>query len=105
MRANGKARQASTVRDSRTISVVQLLAKFYYNRGVEALKAGQFESGIQLLETSLAIDPADDDAHANLAAGLNNRAVEHCRNGQYEEAAAVVLRGRAVDPACGPLLA
>jgi tetratricopeptide (TPR) repeat protein len=98
-------RRANSPDECRSISEVELLAKFYYNRGVEALKAGQFQSGIQLLETSLAIDPDDNDAHANLAAGLNNWAVTHCRAGQYEEAAAIVLRGRAVDPAFGPLLA
>src|SRR5262249_27499607 len=61
-----KPRRAGTLSDSRTLGEMQLLAKFYYNRAVEALKAGHFESGIQMLETSLAMDPEDNDAHANL---------------------------------------
>jgi len=100
-----KPRRAGTADECRRISEVELLSKVYYNRGVEALKAGQFESGIQLLETSLAIDPDDEDAHANLAAGLNNWAVEHCRAKRYEEAATMIQRGRAVDPLFGPLAA
>ena len=41
----------------RQITPVELLGKFYYNRGVELLKDRQFAEGINLLETSLALPP------------------------------------------------
>lgn len=100
-----KPRRANALSQSKRISEVQLLAKFYYNRGVEALKQRQFETGIDLLQTCLAIDPADPDARANLVAGFNNWAVEHCRNNRYQAAATVISLGRAIDPLFGPLVA
>jgi tetratricopeptide (TPR) repeat protein len=89
----------------RQITPVELLGKFYYNRGVELLKDRQFDKGIELLETSLAIDPADADARANLVAGLNNWAVEHCRADRYGDAAALIEQGLQLDPAFAPLIA
>src|SRR5439155_9643204 len=65
----------------RQITPVELLGKFYYNRGVELLKEQQFHEGIELLRTSLDLDPADSDARANLVAGLNNWAVDYLHTG------------------------
>jgi len=103
--ATWKARRSSSWNLSRRITPVQLLAKFYYNRGVEALNAGEFAVGIDRLQISLAMDPADADARANIVAGLNNWAVERCGARRYDEAATLIERGLSLDPSFGPLVA
>jgi tetratricopeptide (TPR) repeat protein len=90
---------------ARQITPVELLGKFYYNRGVELLRDRQYAEGIELLKVSLALDPADDDARANLVAGLNNWAVEHCRADRYDAAAALIGQGLSLDPDFAPLVA
>jgi tetratricopeptide (TPR) repeat protein len=89
----------------RQITPVELLGKFYYNRGVELLKDRQFAEGIELLETSLQLDPADGDARANLVAGLNNWAVDRCQANCYDDAAALIKQGLVIDPTFAPLIA
>jgi tetratricopeptide (TPR) repeat protein len=91
--------------NGRQITPVELLGKFYYNRGVELLRDRQYAEGMELLKTSLALDPADDDARANLVAGLNNWAVEHCRAARYDAAAALIEQGLSLDPDFAPLVA
>jgi tetratricopeptide (TPR) repeat protein len=90
---------------ARQLTPVELLGKFYYNRGVELLKTSQFADGIKLLETSLELDPADRDARANLLAGLNNWAVEQLRARRYDQAAALIEQGLLLDPSFAPLVA
>jgi tetratricopeptide (TPR) repeat protein len=92
-------------RGVRQISPVELLGKFYYNRGVELLKDRQFVEGIELVETSLQLDAADRDARANLVAGLNNWAVDLLKSGSYEQAALRIGQGLAIDPGFAPLVA
>ena len=89
----------------RQITPVELLAKFYYNRGVELLKERQFADGIALIEASLQLDPADRDARANLVAGLNNWAVEYLTTGRYSDAATLIEQGLLLDPSFVPLIA
>ena len=89
---------------SRRLSSVQLVGKFYYNRGVEELRAGGYRNGLTMLRTSFALDPSDDDARANLVAGLNNWAVEECRAGHYEEAESLIEQGLSLDATFGPLI-
>jgi hypothetical protein len=91
-------------RESRQLTLIELLGKFYYNRGVEQLREGRFEAGLTLLETSLQLDPADSDARENLAAGLNNWAVEHCRRDRYDLAAPLIAQGLSIEPAFAPLV-
>jgi hypothetical protein len=89
----------------RMLSTVELLGKFYYNRGVQELRASKYESGLALLRTSLALDADDDDARANLVAGINNWAVVQCQRGHYREAASLIEQGIALDPTFAPLIA
>jgi len=89
----------------RHITPVELIGKFYYNRGVQALMNSQFAVGLDLLQTSLLFDPADRDARANLVAGLNNWAAEHCRARRYGEAMPLVEQGLLLDPFFAPLIA
>ena len=89
----------------RRISPIELLGKFYYNRGVEQLKEERFAEGIELLQRSLEFDPDDANARANLAAGFNNWAVEQLRADRSGEAAALIKEGLRIDPSFAPLLA
>lgn len=98
-------RPLSELVGSRQLSAVELLGKFYYNRGVERLRAGDYAGGLSLLRTSLKLDPADHDARTNLAAGLNNWAVERCRDKRYREAASLIEQGLLLDPKFAPLVA
>jgi len=89
----------------RRLTPVELLGKFYYNRGVEELRSGRFSAGLALLQTSLQLDPADADARENLLAGFNNWAVEHCRQQRYDLAAPLIEQGLSLEPAFAPLVA
>jgi hypothetical protein len=90
---------------ARQLPPVALLGKFYYNRGIGLLRAHQFSAGLELLKISLALDPADSDARANLVAGLNNWAVDHCRANRYHAAAPLIEQGLLLDPFFAPLVA
>lgn len=90
---------------ARQLSPVQLLGKFYYNRGVIGLQSGQYAEGLELLRTSLALDPDDRDAQVNLVAGLNNWAVEYFRDQRYRDAAPLIEQGLKLDPSFAPLIA
>ncbi|HEY2416236.1 MAG TPA: hypothetical protein VGI40_28605 [Pirellulaceae bacterium] len=103
--ADWHAREFADQSASRVLSPIELLGKFYYNRGIELLRAGGYQEGVSLLRTSLALDPSDDDTRANLVAGLNNWAVEECQGGRYGEAASLIERGLALDPTFAPLVA
>ncbi|MCI0361653.1 MAG: hypothetical protein L0211_24480 [Planctomycetaceae bacterium] len=89
----------------RVLSPVQLVAKFYYNRGVEQLQRREFEAGIASLRRASQLDPLDADAQANLLAGLNNWALALAEQDQPAAAAALVSRGLAIDPHYAPLIA
>jgi tetratricopeptide (TPR) repeat protein len=89
----------------RPLSPTELLGKFYYNRGVQLLQRQQFAEGLELLQISVTLDPADGDARANIVAGLNNWAVVQCQRQRYEQAAALIERGLTLDPTFAPLVA
>lgn len=99
------ARPLAEAGGDRSLTDVELLGKFYYNRGVQRLRAGQYAAGTALLRKSLILDVRDDDARMNLAAGLNNWAVEFCRDKRFGEAAALIDQGLAIDPEFAPLVA
>ena len=99
------ARSLANLPGARTLSPVELVGKFYYNRGVEQLRATNYEAGLSLLRTSLALDADDNDARANLVAGLNNWAVEQAKAGRLSEAVSLIEQGLALDPKFAPLIA
>jgi len=96
---------SSAATGGRRLTPVEMLGKFYYNRGIERLKQQRFAEGIALLETSLQLDDHDEDARANIAAGFNNWAVDCLRAKRLAEAAQLIDRGRQFDPALAPLIA
>jgi hypothetical protein len=89
----------------RRITPLELVGKFYYNRGVQLLEQRQFEQGVALISMAGRLDPHDADAQANLLAGLNNWALALCQQEQHAAAAALIARGLALDPQFPPLLA
>jgi tetratricopeptide (TPR) repeat protein len=99
------SRPLGEISGCRPLSWAEVIAKFYYNRGLECLNARRYSAGIDLLRTSLMLDAADGDTRANLAAGLNNWAVEQCRQQRYGDAAKLIDQGLAIDPSSAPLIA
>jgi hypothetical protein len=89
----------------RLLTPVELIAKLYYNRGVELLRDQQFNSGLELLAISLRLDPKDASARANLVAGINNWAASRYAAGDYQQAAALIALGRRLEPDFAPLVA
>lgn len=90
---------------TRQLSAVELLAKVYYNRGVNLLESNSFASGIELLKISQLLDPEDAPTRKNLAAGLNNWALAECDAGNYEHAVELVELGIQRYPEFDALLA
>jgi hypothetical protein len=90
---------------SRLLSPVQLVGKFYYNRGVELLQRDQFAEGLELLVSALLLDPDDASSRANLVAGINNWAAACCADGDYSKAAHLIRLGLRLDSNFAPLIA
>jgi tetratricopeptide (TPR) repeat protein len=95
----------TTSAPARRITPVQLVGKFYYNRGIELLERHEFAAGIDALRLACRLDPLDADARTNLLAGLNNWALELAERDQPAAAAALIARGLAIDPDFAPLVA
>jgi tetratricopeptide (TPR) repeat protein len=87
----------------RQLTDVQLLAKVYYNRGVSQLETQDYASALDLLKTSLALDPEDEPARNNLLAAYNNWALKLCDAGNFAAASDKLAAGRAIDAQYGPL--
>jgi len=107
--ASGQWRSAplgvTTSAPVRRITSVQLVAKFFYNRGIELLERHEFAVGIDALRLACQLDPLDADARTNLLAGLNNWALVLAEQDQPAAAAALIARGLAIDPDFAPLVA
>jgi hypothetical protein len=89
----------------RQIAPVELVGRFYYNRGVDHLERREFAAGVAALQIACRLDSRDADARDNLLAGLNNWALALAADDQHAAAAALIARGLAIDPAFPPLLA
>jgi hypothetical protein len=89
----------------RRITPTQLLGKFYYNRGVQLLQEGEYAEGLTLIRASLALDPADAEARANLLAGINNWAAELAGRNEFAAAGTLIEQGLAIDAEYAPLIA
>lgn len=90
---------------SQVLTPRQLLGRFYYNRAVDGLQAGQYADAIALLSMSLVLDPSDADARQNYLAGLNNWAVASWQRGEVDMAAQLIQQGLQLAPTYGPLRA
>lgn len=81
------------LQETRELSDVQLVGKVFYNRGVSLLETKQFAAAIDLLDTALQLDPADQPASENRRAALNNWALAECDAGRFQRAAELVRQG------------
>lgn len=91
--------------EPRELSATALIAKLYYNQGVVALEQRQFSDAIIALDSSLLLDPVDQDARQNLLAALNNGALELCAKRDFVPAAALIRNAMQLDPHYAPLAA
>jgi len=101
----GETKPPPAASGARQLAPLELVGRFYYNRGVLALERGEHSLGVGLLRQSLSLDPQDAEAQTNLLAGLNNWAVEQCRQERYAAANALIRQGLAIDRDFAPLLA
>jgi hypothetical protein len=96
---------ATSPAEPRSITPIELLGRFYYNRGVACLAAHEYALGIELLRTACRLDPRDSDARANLLAGLNNWALALLAADETAAATRLIEIGLVIDPTFAPLQA
>jgi tetratricopeptide (TPR) repeat protein len=87
----------------RPVTPAELVAKIYYNRGVELLHRQDFSAAVAATERAWRLDPADTRARDNHLAALNNGAIWLTTARRYAEARLWLARARAIDPSY-PLL-
>lgn len=92
-------------RPGRRLSDVQLIAKIFYNRGVQLLQEDEFARALSLFETSIALDADDQTARTNRLATLNNWALAESNAGRFEQAVRLLQRGAALDSRYVPIQA
>jgi len=90
---------------ARQITPLQLVGKFYYNRGLTHLQQARHAEGLACVRASLRLDAGDREARGNLLAGLNNWAVALCGQDRFAEAGLLIEQGLAIDAAYAPLVA
>ena len=89
----------------RRTTAVQLVARIYYNQGVELFHQQQFTAAVAATRASLRLDRGHKPAQGNLLAGLNNAALARCDHGKFEQAARLLDEVRRIDPHYPPLAA
>lgn len=88
----------------RAITVVQLVGKIYYNRGVAMLHRERYADALRMLRISSRLDPNDAMARGNLLACINNWALLRCEQKQFSAAAELLSHGMAIAPNYSPFL-
>lgn len=91
---NSDQANTSPAKSGRVLSKAQLLAKIYYNRGLDFLKRGDNESALAATEMSWQLDPLHERARDNVATVINNWALEKCDESAFDEALDLLSRGR-----------
>lgn len=94
----GRPAAASGSGPLRPLAPSELVAKIYYNRGVELLHRQDYEAAVAITELAWQLDPADDRARDNHLAALNNGAIALIAARRYEEAKTWLARAREIDP-------
>jgi tetratricopeptide (TPR) repeat protein len=85
------------------ISDRALLARVYYNLGIQLAREGDFVRALHTTRQSCRLDPTHAEARANLLAVLNNWSIELVRQGQYAQAEALIQEGLRLDDQYEPL--
>ena len=75
------------------ISDKRLIAKIYYNRGVDLLSSGDYAGALEANAIAYCLDLQSETTFGNLLATMNNWAIALCREGKYEEATALLREG------------
>lgn len=81
----------------------QLVARVYYNLGIEYAKREEYAAAESLTRTGWSLDPTLDDARENWLATLNNWSVRLIHRGQFVQARQLIERGLQVDQQYVPL--
>ncbi len=92
----------SQAEESRRLTDVQLIAKVYYNRGIELMARGRHATAFRVAKTGYLLDQQDTAARNNLLACINNWALSLCRLHQYEQARTLLSTGRQLAPSYLP---
>ncbi|MDO4551605.1 MAG: transglutaminase family protein [Planctomycetia bacterium] len=82
----------------RPITDRELIAKVYYNRGVDFLTERNFARALEANALALLLDPESETTKGNLLATMNNWAIYLCQNGKYAQAAELLRHGMHVEP-------
>ena len=82
----------------RELTDVQLLAKLYYNLGIDELKQGNYVGALQYARYGWQFDPRHTAAKDNVAAIVNNWSLALCQQLQFEEALRLIRHGLRQSP-------
>ncbi|MBR0237779.1 MAG: hypothetical protein IJQ39_06805 [Thermoguttaceae bacterium] len=82
----------------RPINDVELVAKLYYNRGVEALNKENFAGAMHCNAKALVLDSKSATAKGNFLATLNNWAINESKDAHYDYAMRILRQGMKIDP-------
>lgn len=80
------------------ISDEKLLAKIYYNRGVDLLTEKDFAGALEANAIALLLDSSSETTRGNLLATMNNWAISLCQEGYYNQAADLLREGIQHEP-------
>ncbi|MDO4585114.1 MAG: tetratricopeptide repeat protein [Planctomycetia bacterium] len=80
------------------ISDEKLLAKIYYNRGVDLLAEKDFAGALEANAIALLLDSSSETTRGNLLATMNNWAIALCQEGYYSQAAELLRDGLQYEP-------
>lgn len=80
------------------ISDKRLIAKIYYNQGVDLLSVNDFAGALEANSIAYCLDPQSKTTFGNLLATMNNWAIALCKEGKYEKAAELLRTGLRFKP-------
>ncbi len=82
----------------RAISDRELIAKVYYNRGVDFLAVKDFRAALESNAIALLLDPTSSTTKGNLLATINNWALNLCYEGKFTQSAELLRKGLLEEP-------
>ncbi len=97
-----RARESIADVPARFLTQTELIAKVFYNRGVEALHRRWFSTALSATWASCLLDSDDGQAQMNLRACLNNWALDAALAGDFATARKLLETGMRFDPEHAP---
>lgn len=97
-RASQDASRQNLFQQIHPISDEKLLAKIYYNRGVDLLAEKDFAGALEANAIALLLDSSSETTRGNLLATMNNWAISLCQEGNYAQAAELLREGIQHEP-------